>query len=174
MITRKTWIVIAIATGAAVTILGLFSDTVFGLGCSPVSMINGWKYMSLNSMMESGGMMSSMMSDSPKDVIIKIISSQQVSAGKDSHVTLLVLDRNTEKPMTGAQVSLGLEEGAPMSTMNMIGSMFDAEELGEGKYVAKFSVDKPGYYTLHVHVIPYDKPMNSMMSNHMDVGILAK
>ena len=174
MITRKTWIVIAIATGAAVTILGLFSYTVFGLGCSLVSMINGWKDLSSNSMMEGGGMMSSMMSDSPKDVIIKIVSSQQVSAGKDSQITLLVLDRNTEKPTIGAQVSLGLEEGAPMSTMNMIGSMFDAEELGEGKYVAKFSVDKPGYYTLHVHVIPYDKPMSSMMRNHMDVGILAK
>ncbi|MDE1818637.1 MAG: FixH family protein [Thaumarchaeota archaeon] len=174
MVTRKTWIVMVIATGAAVTILGLFSDTAFGLGCSPVSMINGWKDLSPNSMMESGGMMSSVMSDSPKDVIIKIISSQQVSAGKDSHLTLLVLDKNTEKPVTGAQVSLGLEEGAPMSTMNMIGSMFYAEELGEGKYLAKFSVDKPGYYTLHVHVIPYDKSMGSMMRNHMDVGIIAK
>lgn len=174
MVTRKTWIMIAIATGAAVTILGLFSDTAFGFGCSPVSMINGWKNLSPYSMMESGGMMSSMMSDSPKDVIIKTISSQQVSAGKDTHLTLLILDRNTEKPIIGSQVSLGLEEGAPMSTMNMIGPMFYAEELGEGKYVAKFSVDKPGYYTLHVHVIPYDKPMSSMMRNHMDVGILAK
>ena len=174
MVTRNTWIVIAIATGTAVTILGLFSDTVFGLGCSPVSMINGWKNLSPYSVMEGGGMMSSMMSDSPKDVIIKTISSQQVSAGKDAHLTLLVLDRNTGKPMTDAHVSLGLEEGAPMSTMNMIGSMFYAEELGEGKYVAKFRVDKPGYYTLHVHVIPYDKPMDSMMLNHMDVGIVAK
>ncbi len=58
-------------------------------------MINGWKNLSLNSMMESGGMMSSMMSDSPKDVIMKVVSSQQVSVGKDSQVTLLVLDRNT-------------------------------------------------------------------------------
>lgn len=174
MVTRKTWIVIAIATGVAVTVLGLFSDTAFGFGCSPISMINGWKNLSPHSMMESGGMMSSMMSDSPKDVIIKIISSQQVSAGKDAHLTLLVLDKNTGKPMTGEQVNLGLEEGAPMSTMNMIGPMFYAEELGEGKYVAKFSVDKPGYYTLHVHVIPYDKPMSYMMSNHMDVGIVAK
>ena len=174
MVTRKTWIVIAIATGAAVTILGLFSDTAFGFGCSPVSMINGWKDLSPNSMMESGGMMSSMTSDSPKDVIIKIISSQQVSAGKDAHLILLVLDRNTGKPMTGAQVNIGLEKGAPMSTMNMIGPMFYAEELGEGKYVVKFNVDKPGYYTLHVHVIPYDNPMSSMMRNHMDVGIVAK
>jgi hypothetical protein len=174
MVTRKTWVMAAVAIGAAVIIFGLFSNTVFGLGCSPFSMINGWKNLSLNSMMESGGMMSSMMSDSPKDVIIKIVSSQQVSAGQNSQVTLLVLDRNTGQPMTGAQISLGLEEGAPMSTMNMIGSMFDAKELGEGKYVAKFTVNKPGYYTLHVHVIPSGKSMSSMMRNHMDVGIVAK
>ncbi|MHB8603474.1 MAG: FixH family protein [Nitrosotalea sp.] len=174
MVTRKTWIMVAIAAGAVVTILGLFSNTAFGFGCSPMSMINGWKNLSLNSMMESGGMMSSMMSDSPKDVIIKVVSSQQVSVGKDSQVKLLVLDRNTGQPMTGAQISLGLEEGAPMSTMNMIGSMFDAEELGDGKYVAKFSVDRPGYYTLHVHVTPPGKSMSSMMRNHMDVGIIAK
>ena len=42
MVMRKTWIVVAIATGAAVIVLGLFSNTVFGLGCSPVSMVNGW------------------------------------------------------------------------------------------------------------------------------------
>ncbi|HZS72946.1 MAG TPA: FixH family protein, partial [Candidatus Nitrosotalea sp.] len=101
-------------------------------------------------------------------------SSQQVSVGQDSVVKLLVLDRTTGQPITGARVILGLEEGASMSTMNMIGSMFDAEELGEGKYVAKFNVDKPGYYTLHVHVMLSDKSMNSMMRNHMDVGILAK
>ncbi len=174
MVTRKTWIMAAIATGAVVTMLGVFSNTAFGFGCSPFSMVNGWKNLSLNSMMESGGMMSSMMSDSPKDVIIKVVSSQQVSVGQNSQVTLLVLDRNTGQPITGAQVSIGLEEGAPMSTMNMIGSMFDAEELGEGKYVVKFSVDKPGYYTLHVHVIPSGKSMSSMMRNHMDVGIIAK
>ncbi|MHB8546224.1 MAG: hypothetical protein ACYDAJ_05610 [Nitrosotalea sp.] len=36
----------------------------------------------------------------------------------------------------------------------MTGSMFDAEELGEGKYAAKFSVDKSGFilctYTSHI------------------------
>ena len=174
MVARKTLIVAVIATGAIVTILGLFSNTVFGLGCSPISMINGWKNLSVNSMMESGGMMSNMMSNSPTDVVIKVVSSQQVSVGQDSVVKLLVLDRTTGQPITGARVILGLEEGASMSTMNMIGSMFDAEELGEGKYVAKFNVDKPGYYTLHVHVMLSDKSMNSMMRNHMDVGILAK
>ena len=174
MVTRKTWIMAAIATGTIVTILGLLSNTVFGLGCSPISMINGWKNLSTNSMMESGGMMSGMMSDSPKDVIIKIVSSQQVSVGKDSQAKLLILDRNTGQPIIGAQLILGLEKGAPMSTMNMLGSMFDAEELGDGKYVAKFNIDKSGYYTLHVHVIPSGKSMKSMMSNHMDIGIVAK
>ncbi|HZS74103.1 MAG TPA: hypothetical protein VFA69_06320, partial [Candidatus Nitrosotalea sp.] len=67
MVARKTLIVAVIATGAIVTILGLFSNTVFGLGCSPISMINGWKNLSVNSMMESGGMMSNMMSNSPTD-----------------------------------------------------------------------------------------------------------
>ena len=118
--------------------------------------------------------MSSMMSDSPQDVAIKVISSRQVSVGKDSQVVLLILDKNTGKPMTESQVILGLEEGAPMSTMNMIGSMFNAEELGGGKYVAKFTLYNSGYYTLHVHVIPQGKSMHSMMSNHMDVGIVAK
>ena len=159
---------------AVVIILGLFSNTVFGLGCSPISMINGWKNLSTNSMMESGGMMSSMMSDSPQDVTIKVISSQQVHIGKDSQIVLLVLDKNTGQPMTESQVNLGLEEGAPMSTMNMIGSMFDAKELGEGKYAAKFTLYNPGYYTLHIHVIPQGKSMRSMMNNYMDVGIMAK
>jgi hypothetical protein len=174
MVARKTWIVVAITAGAAVIILGLFSNTVFGLGCSSISMVNGWKNLSTNSMMESGGMMSSMRSDSLQYVTIKVISSQQVYVGKNSQIVLLILDKNTGKPMTESQVILGLEEGAPMSTKNMIGSMFDAKELGEGKYAAKFTLYNPGYYTLHVHVIPQGKSMHSMMSNHMDVGIVAK
>ena len=124
--------------------------------------------------MEGGGMMSSMMNDSPQDVTIKVISSQQVYAGKNSQIILLILDKNTGQPVTESQVILGLEEGAPMSTMNMIGSMFNAEELGEGKYAAKFTLYNLGYYTLHVHVIPQGKSMHSMMSNHMDVGIVVK
>ena len=155
------WILVSILLGSVVITFGLFSNNVFGLGCS---------YLSSG----DGNMMSGMMSNSPQDVIIKTISSQQVHTGKDSQIVLLILDKNTGRAMTGAQVSLGLEEGAPMSTMNMIGSMFDAEELGSGKYVAKFSIDKSGYYTLHVHVIPSGKPMYYMMYNHMDVGIVAK
>ena len=164
----------AIVIAAVVTIAGLFSNTVFGLGCSPTSMMQGWKNLSTNSMMESGGMMSSMMNQDPKDVIIKIQSSQQVSVGKEAQVKLLVLDKNTGNPLTDAQVTVGLEEGAPMSTMNMIGGMLDAENLGYGTYLSKFTLDSPGYYTLHVHVIPAGKSMHSMMANHMDIGIIAK
>ena len=171
---NKTLIVAAIAIAAVVTIAGLFSNTVFGLGCSPTSMMQGWKNLSTNSMMEGGGMMSSMMNQVPKDVIIKIQSSQQVSVGKEAQVKLLVLDKNTGNPLTDAQVTVGLEEGAPMSTMNMIGGMFDAENLGDGKYLVKFTLDSPGYYTLHTHVIPSGKSMHSMMDNHMDIGIIAK
>ncbi|MDE1728913.1 MAG: hypothetical protein KGH81_07035, partial [Thaumarchaeota archaeon] len=112
---NKTMIVTAIAIAAVVTIAGLFSNTVFGLGCSPISMMQGWKDLSTNSMMESGGMMSSMMNQVPKDVIIKIESSQQVSVGKVDQIKLLVLDKNTGNPLTDAQVTVGLEEGAPMS-----------------------------------------------------------
>ena len=171
---NKTLIVAAIAIAAVVTIAGLFSNTVFGLGCSPTSMIQGWKNLSTNSMMEGGGMMSSMMNQDPKDVIIKIQSSQQVSVGKESQVKLLVLDKNTGNPLTDAQVTVGLEKGVPMSSMNMIGGMFDAENLGDGTYLAKFTLDSPGYYTLHTHVIPAGKSMHSMMDNHMDIGIIAK
>jgi hypothetical protein len=171
---NKTLIVAAIVIAAVVTIAGLFSNTVFGLGCSPTSMIQGWKNLSTNSMMEGGGMMSSMMNQVPKDVIIKIQSSQQVSVGKEAQVKLLVLDKNTGNPLTDAQVTVGLEEGAPMGTMNMIGGMFNAENLGDGTYLAKFTLDSPGYYTLHAHVIPAGKSMHSMMNNHMDIGIIAK
>jgi hypothetical protein len=171
---NKTLIVAAIVIAAVVTIAGIFSNTVFGLGCSPTSMMQGWKNLSTSSMMEGGGMMSSMMNQVPKDVIIKIQSSQQVSVGKEAQVKFLVLDKNTGNPLTDAQVTVGLEEGAPMSTMNMIGGMFNAENLGDGTYLAKFTLDSPGYYTLHTHVIPAGKSMHSMMDNHMDIGIIAK
>ncbi len=118
--------------------------------------------------------MNTMMSQEPQDVIIKIVSSQQVSVDSQAHITLLVLDKNTGKPIADAQVILGLEKGAPMSTMNMIGPMFEAENIGNGKYVAKFTVTESGYYTLHTHVIPVGKSMMSMMDNQVDMGIIAK
>jgi len=85
-----------------------------------------------------------------------------------------VLDKETKKPLTNAQVIVGIEKGAPMSTMNMIGPMFNAENIGNGKYLVQFTLDEKGYYTMHTHVIPAGKSMHSMMQNHMDIGILAK
>lgn len=174
MPTNKILIIAAVAITGVVIIAGLFSSTVFGLGCSPVSMMNGWSNLSPTTMMEGGGMMGNMMSQEPQDVIIKIVSSQQVPVDRSAQITLLVLDKNTKEPLTDAQVSLGLEKGAPMSTMNMIGPMLEAENIGDGRYVAKFTVHESGYYTLHTHVIPAGKSMMSMMNNHMDIGIIAK
>ena len=127
-------------------------------------------------LMNSGSAMNcnSMMSDVPQDVIIKIKSSQVVAVGKTQSITLLVLDKETKKPLTNAQVVVGIERGAPMSTMNMLGPMFNAENLGNGKYIVKFTLDSPGYYTLHTHVIPVGKSMHAMMYNHEDIGILVK
>jgi len=124
--------------------------------------------------MMGSDMMSGMMSDVPQDITIKIISSQQVVVGKESQITLLVLDKNTKKPLGDAQVIVGIEKGSPMSTMNMIGMMFTADNIGNGKYVVRFTLEDVGYYTLHTHVIPSGKSMHSMMNNHMDIGIIAK
>jgi len=70
--------------------------------------------------MNSGSGMNpnSMMSDVPQDVIIKTRSSQAVAIGKEQSITLLVLDKETKKPLTDAQVIVGIERGAPMSTMS--------------------------------------------------------
>ncbi|MBI3842091.1 MAG: FixH family protein [Thaumarchaeota archaeon] len=174
MSTRNTLILVAVAVGAIVTIIGLFSNNAFGLGCSPMSMVDGWRNISPTSMMEGGGMMGNMMSQVPQDVIIKVVSSQQVQVGKQSQVTLLVLDKNTGNPLQNADVIVGVEKGASMSTVNMIGPMFNAENIGDGKYAVKLTVDESGYYTLHTHVIPAGKSMHSMMNNHMDIGIIAK
>jgi len=133
-----------------------------------ISQNNGMTY----AMMDSN--CNSMMSDVPQDVIIKTKSSQAVFAGKPQSMTLLVLDKETKKPLTNAQVIVGIEKGAPMSTMNMIGPMFDAENIGNGKYLVKFALSEKGYYTMHTHVNPAGKSMHSMMLNHEDIGIVVK
>jgi hypothetical protein len=159
------FILIGIALG--VVALGIFAVNSSGYGIT--SRNSGM----MQSMM-GNGMMSGMMSDVVlQDVIIKIISSQQVVVGKDSQITLLVLDKNTKKPLNDAQVIVGIEKGAPMSTMDMSG-MFIAHNIGNGKYVVQFTLEDTGYYTLHTHVIPSGKSMHSMMNNHMDIGIIAK
>lgn len=158
---------------------------VFGVGAMYVVFANADSMMNQNngmekmmqSMMGGGkimgdGGMTCTMNDIPQDVIIKIKSSQQVYSGKDSTLKLLVLDKNTHKPLTDAKVIVGIERGAPMSTMDMMGSMFNADNLGDGQYLVRFTLDTPGYYTLHTHVVLAGKSMHSMMDNHMDIGIV--
>ena len=129
---------------------------------------------STESMMGSGDMMSGMMSQVPEDVIVKVLSDQKVSVGKEAEIILSILDKESEKPMVDAKVIIGIERGSSMSTMDMMGGMFDAENIGSGKYVVRFMPDDSGIYTLHTHVIPSGKSMHSMMDNHMDIGIIAE
>lgn len=129
---------------------------------------------STQSMMGGSGMTSGMMNQVPKDVIVKVTSGQQVSVGKEAKITLLVLDKKTQKPLTDAQVIIGIERGASMTTMNMMDGMFEADNIGSGKYLVEFTPDNKGVYTLHTHVIPAGKSMHSMMNNHLDIGIIAK
>ena len=114
------------------------------------------------------------MNKSPMDVTIRSASSQLVKVGQEATVTLLIKDKATSKPLLDAQVPVMIERGSSMSTMDMMGSMIQAQEIGQGKYQVKFIPDKKGVYTIHTHVIPDGKSMMSMMNNHMDVGIIAK
>ena len=125
----------------------------------------------MGSMMKSGNMMN-MMSQIPQDVIVKVTSGQVTKAGKESKITLLVLDKDTKKPITNSQVIIGIERGASMTTMNMVGGMFNADDIGNGKYIVRFTPDSKGIYTMHTHVIPPGKSMHSMMNNHLDIGII--
>jgi len=125
----------------------------------------------MGSMMKSGNMMN-MMSQIPQDVIVKVTSGQVTKAGKESKITLLVLDKDTKKPITNSQVIIGIERGASMTTMNMVGGMFNADDIGNGKYIVRFTPDSKGIYTMHTHVIPAGKSMHSMMNNHLDIGII--
>jgi hypothetical protein len=120
------------------------------------------------------GMCSMMMNKAPKDVTVRSASAQIVETGKEATVILLIKDKATQKPLLDAQVPVMIERGSSMSTMDMIGSMILADEIGSGKYQVKFTPDKKGIYTIHTHVIPEGKSMMSMMQNHMDVGIIAK
>jgi len=124
----------------------------------------------MGSMMKSGNMMSQI----PQDVIVKVTSGQMAEVGKETTIALLVLDKETKEPLSDAQVIIGLERGASMSSMDMMGGMFMAEDIGNGKYIVRFTPDTNGYYTMHTHVIPDGKSMHSMMENHLDIGIIAK
>jgi hypothetical protein len=127
-----------------------------------------------NSMSSMMGMCSATMNKAPKDVTIKTTSSQVVQAGKEAKITILVTNKTNKKPILDADVPIMIERGSSMSSMEMVGQMFSAEEMGKGKYTVKFTPDKKGIYTIHTHVIPSGKSMMSMMQNHMDIGIIAK
>ena len=115
------------------------------------------------------------MMQAPKDVIIKVESNPIIPVVKESQIKLLVLNKFTQKPLTDAQVVVGIERGRAMTTMNMMGRMFQAQEQsnGTGLYVVTFTPDNNGIYTLHTHVIPPGKPMYYMMDNHIDIGVAA-
>lgn len=163
-------------------VIALVSVIVFSSGVFFVSAYSQENNMMMepNGMMGSMKMCQSMMNSIPQDVIIKTISSQVVSVGEESTVTLLVLDKETGKPLEDANVILHVEKGGPMegmedmNMMDMMGKMFQAENIGSGKYLITVNVDEKGYYTMHTHAIPEGNSMMSMMNNHMDVGIIAK
>jgi len=124
-----------------------------------------------SSMMNMCGMM---MNKAPKDVTISPASSQLVQAGKEAKITILIKDKTTKQPLLDGIVSIMIERGPSMSTMEMVTPMFAAKEIGDGKYQITFIPDKKGVYTIHTHVIPPTKSMHSMMNNHMDIGVIAK
>jgi hypothetical protein len=125
-------------------------------------------------------MMMTMMNQIPQDVMIKVNSSQVIPVGKESEIVLSISDKKTGKPLTDVQVIVGIERGTAMSTMDMVGPMFNAEEESgnnnktSGLYIVKFTPNNEGYYTMHVHVIPFGESMSSMMENHLDIGVIAK
>ena len=160
-------ILIGIAVGVLVVISGWY------ILLADASESNNMMGSGMGSMMKSDNMMN-MMSEIPQDVIVKVTSGQVVKAGKDAKITLLVLDKETKKPVSNAHIIVGIEKGASMSTMNMVSGMFEAKEIGSGKYDVSFRLDEKGHYTVHIHVILDGKSMHSMMQNHLDIGIIVK
>jgi hypothetical protein len=82
--------------------------------------------------------------------------------------------------MTDAQVIIGIEKGAAMTTMDMttmdmISPMFNAEEQIKqpGVYAVRFVPANIGIYTIHTHVIPNGKSMSSIMDDHIDLEIVS-
>jgi len=118
-----------------------------------------------------GDTMEDMMTQEPEDVVIKMRSSPKVQVGKEAEIILLVLDKKTEGPLEGLEVLIHIERGSSMSTMEMMGDMFPAEDKGSGEYLLRFFPDEEGVYTIHTMVM---LPRKSMMDNHMDFGIIAE
>jgi len=121
---------------------------------------------------DMGNGMEDMMSQEPLDVVIKMkLPGQKVQVGKEAEIVLLVLDKEAEEPLEGVQVLIGIERGSSMSTMDMMGDMFEAEDKGSGEYIVRFTPDIEGIYTIHTMVM---LPGRTMMDNHMDFGIIAE
>jgi hypothetical protein len=133
-----------------------------------------------NSLLQLMGGMQGMMQDgrmqmqAPEDVMILFESESQVPAGRQTQVVLKVLDKQTNATVQGAEVLIGIERGLPMTTMDMIGGMFNAAESGNGTYAFTFTPESKGYYTVHAHVILPGEQMHSMMENHVDFVIISQ
>jgi hypothetical protein len=112
----------------------------------------------------------------PEDVTILLESEYEMTTEKQSQVALKVLEKQTNEPVQGAEVIIGMEKGLPMTTMDMTrgGGTFDAVKKGNGTYTFTFTPESKGYYTVHAHVIPPGKQMQSMMENHADFIVLSK
>jgi hypothetical protein len=119
-----------------------------------------------------GDTMEDMMNQEPQDVRIELKSGHgKVPVGKETEIVIAVLDKETEEPLEGLEVLIGIERGSSMSTMEMMGDMFPAEDKGSGEYVVRFAPDSEDVYTVHTMVMI---PRKSMMDNHMDFSIIAE
>lgn len=119
-----------------------------------------------------GDSMEDMMNQEPQDVRIELKSGHgKVPVGKEAEIVLLVLDKETKEPLEGLEVLIHIERGSSMSSMEMMGDMFPAEDKGSGEYVVRFTPDEAGVYTIHTMVM---LPRKSMMDNHMDFSIIAE
>lgn len=167
---------VAVAIGATTVVLSFMALSVGGNGYDLQLPFGGGGGM-MEGMMTTTTMMegSGMQMPAPKDVIVLLESKYEMTAQKQSEVTLKVLDKQTNEPVQGAKVIIGIEKGLPMTTMDMArGGMFDAIDKGNGTYAFTFVPESKGYYTAHAHVIPPGEGMHSMMENHADLIVLSK
>ncbi len=119
-----------------------------------------------------GDTMEDMMNQEPQDVIILLKSGHgKVPVGKETEIVLVVLDKETEEPLEALEVLIHIEKGSSMSSMEMMGDMFPAEDKGSGEYMVRFTPEEEGVYTVHTMVTI---PRKSMMDNHMDFSVIAE
>ena len=119
-----------------------------------------------------GDTMEDMMNQEPQDVRIELKSGHgKVPVGKETEIVIAVLDKESGEPLEGLEVLIHIERGSSMSSMEMMGDMFPAEDNGSGEYIVRFTPDGEGAYTVHTMVMI---PRKSMMDNHMDFSIIAE